>query len=266
MLNTKNTKYKEKLFAQDNKAFENWAPLLKDMVSQHAWLASVPLDELNKIQKATSSLRVAAYWYHFSVFAADFLCVSLPLLQSHANRSYVAQTVDEELGSGVPEQVHSILLLEALSLTGMDINVILAYPTIELDNVLQPFKQRLLQSQNDYEIAGFFLGFELLAEHNISHVFECLQPYGCSKEELLQTAYFQEHFKVEPEHIKRAITMGMNSCSSEHQIKSMLDTFHHGIAFWNSFWKTVHQDVIKSHTPQLSANEKTLHESLLAQV
>ena len=65
------------------------------------------------------------------------------------------------------------------------------------------------------KLRDFFLGFELLAEHNIAHVFECLQPAECSREELLETPYFQEHFKVEPEHIKRAITMGMGSCNSE---------------------------------------------------
>ena len=127
----------------------------------------------------------------------------------------------------------------------MDKHAILAYPTIELDEVLEPFRQRLLRAKNDYEIAGFFLGFELLAEHNISHVFECLQPYECTREELRETPYFQEHFKVEPEHIKRAITMGMNSCSNEHQIKSMLDTFHYSISFWNRFWRVVHQDILE---------------------
>ena len=219
---------------------EHGAFLLKQVVSQYAWLASISPHELRSVQENTSALRVAAYWYNFSVFAADFLCLSLPLIQNHANRSYVAQTVNEELGNGVPNQVHSVLLLEAFTKAGLDKLVILTYPTIELDKVLEPFKQLLLKAKNDYEIAGFFLGFELLAEHNISHVFECLQPCECTREELRQTAYFQEHFKVEPEHIKRALTMGMNSCSNDHQVKSMLDTFHHGVSFWNSFWSVCH--------------------------
>lgn len=231
--------------SQNNNNVGQWEGLVKQVVAQNAWLASASPTELRAVQKGTSALRVAAYWYHFSVFAADFLCLALPLLQSHANRCYVAQTVNEELGNGVPDQVHSVLLLEALTKAGMDKHAILAYPTIELDEVLGPFRQRLLRAKNDYEIAGFFLGFELLAEHNISHVFECLQPYECTREELLQTAYFQEHFKVEPEHIQRAITMGMNSCSSDREIKSMLDTFHHGISFWNNFWRVVHQNVME---------------------
>lgn len=224
---------------------KQWDNFVKQVVSQHAWLASVSLQKLRAVQKDTSALKVAAYWYHFSIFAADFLCLALPLLQNHANRSYVAQTVNEELGNGIPEQVHSVLLLEALTKAGMDKHAILAYPTIELYEVLKPFRQRLLRAKNDHEIAGFFLGFELLAEHNISHVFECLQPYECTREELRQTPYFQEHFQVEPEHIKRAITMGMNSCSNEHQIKSMLDTFHYSISFWNRFWRVVHQDILE---------------------
>ncbi|MEQ8383810.1 MAG: iron-containing redox enzyme family protein [Coleofasciculus sp. A1-SPW-01] len=247
-----------------NNNIENWENLVKQVVSQQAWLASASCQELSSIQEATSAVRVAAYWYHFSVFAADFLCLALSLLQNHRNRSYVAQTVNEELGNGVPDQVHSVLLLEAYKKAGMDKNDILAYPTIELDQVLEPFRQRLLEAKNDYEIAGFFLGFELLAEHNISHVFECLQPDQCSREELRQTAYFQEHFQVEPEHIKRAITMGMNSCSDEHQIKSMLDTFHHSIAFWNRFWQVVHQDVLESNSFQLKPTVTSSREPVLA--
>ncbi len=245
---------------------EEWESLVKQVVSQNAWLASVSNQELSAVQESTSALRVAAYWYHFSVFAADFLCLSLPLIQNHASRCYVAQTVNEELGNGVPDQVHSVLLLEAFTLAGLDQRVILAYPTIELDEVLAPFKQRLLNAKNDYEIAGFFLGFELLAEHNISHVFECLQPCECTREKLLQTPYFQEHFKVEPEHIRRAMTMGMNSCSNDHQVKAMLDTYHHGISFWNQFWSVVHQDVLKPNTLQLNTKETLSREPQLATV
>ena len=242
------------LSGQNNNNMEQWEGLVKQVVSQYAWLASASPNELRAVQERTSALRVAAYWYHFSIFAADFLCLALPLLQNHANRSYVAQTVNEELGNGVPEQVHSVLLLEALTKAGIDKHAILTYPTIELDKVLEPFKQRLLRAKNDYEIAGFFLGFELLAEHNISHVFECLQPYECTREELLQTEYFQEHFKVEPEHIQRAITMGMNSCSSDREIKSMLDTFHHGISFWNNFWRVVHQNFQSPISPSTTVS------------
>ena len=252
--------------SQDRNITEDWENLVKQVVSQNAWLASSPADELRTVQERTSALRVAAYWYHFSVFAADFLCLSLPLIQNHASRCYVAQTVNEELGNGVPEQVHSVLLLEAFTKAGLDKRVILAYPTIELDEVLEPFKQRLLKVKNDYEIAGFFLGFELLAEHNISHVFECLQPCECTTEELRQTPYFQEHFKVEPEHIKRAMTMGMNSCSNDHQLKAMLDTFHHGISFWNRFWNVVHQDVLETNSFQLKTKETLSREPLLATV
>lgn len=247
-----------------NNNIENWENLVKQVVSQQAWLASASCQQLSSIQEATSAVRVAAYWYHFSVFAADFLCLALSLLQNHRNRSYVAQTVNEELGNGVPNQVHSVLLLEAFQTAGMDKNDILAYPTIELEQVLEPLRQQLIAANNDYEIAGFFLGFELLAEHNISHLFECLQPYECSREDLRQTAYFQEHFQVEPEHIKRAITMGMNSCSDEHQIKSMLDTFHHGIAFWNHFWQVVHQDVLEPNSFQLKPTVSRSREPVLA--
>jgi len=242
---------------------KKWDNLLKQLVLQNAWLASASLLELRAVQEETSALRVAAYWYHFSVFAADFLCQALPLLQNHANRCYVAQTANEELGSGDPDQVHSVLLLEALTKAGIDKQAILAYPTIELDEVLEPFRQKLLRAKNDYEIAGFFLGFELLAEHNISHVFECLQPCECTREELRQTPYFQEHFQVEPEHIKRAITMGMNSCSSDRQIKSMLDAFHHSILFWNRFWSVVHQDTLKPNSVQLKIGETISRQPLL---
>jgi len=252
----------------DKKNIEQWEHLVKQVVSENGWLASASANELRAVREKTSALRVAAYWYHFSVFAADFLCLSLPLLQNHANRSYVAQTVNEELGNGVPEQVHSVLLLEAFTKAGMDKYAILVYPTIELEEVLEPFRQRLAKAKNDYEISGFFLGFELLAEHNISNVFECLQPCECTREELQETPYFQEHFKVEPEHIKRAITMGMRSCSDDHQIKSMLNTFHHGISFWNRFWSVVHQDVLEPNTLKLKIKEKeTLsREPLLAKV
>lgn len=231
---------------QNNKVLEQWDGLVKQVVLQNAWLAKVSPNELAAIQKSTSTLRVAAYWYHFSIFAADFLCSSLSLLQSHSNRCYVAQTANEELGNGDPSQIHSNLLLEAYSASGIDKNSVLAHPTAGLDDVLESLNNKLLKTKSDYEIAGFFLGFELLAEHNISHVFECLQPYGCSREDLLQTPYFQEHFKVEPEHIKRAITMGMNSCSSDQQIKAMMNTLNHGIIFWNDFWGLVHQDVLFS--------------------
>ncbi|WP_216700261.1 iron-containing redox enzyme family protein [[Leptolyngbya] sp. PCC 7376] len=216
-------------------------------MSKQAWLASIPLNQLSQVQINTSPLRVASFWYHFSVFAADFLCLALPLLQSHTNRSYVAQTVDEELGHGEPSQVHSVLLLEALEQAGIDKQELIAYPTTELDDILNSLRNKLLNSKNDYEVAGFFLGFELLAEHNISHVFECLQPYNCAREELLETPYFQEHFKVEPEHIRRALTMGLNCCSDEHQIKAMIHNYHHGIVFWNRFWNVVHQDILEAN-------------------
>lgn len=251
------------------KNLENWKYYFNDSIKKYAWLVNTSSDVLASIQVKTSPLRLSAYWYHFSVFAADFLCLALPLIENHASRSYVAQTANEELGNGVPDRVHSILLLEAFAKAGLDKQAILAYPTIELEDVFKPFKQRLLQSKNDYEIAGFFLGFELLAEHNISHVFECLQPSECTREELLQTAYFQEHFQVEPEHIKRAVTMAMDSCNSDRQIKSMLDTFHHGISFWNSYWQTVHQDVLEQNNLQLTAskeNKIVSREPLLAKI
>ena len=186
----------------------------------------------------------------------DRLCQTDP---RHSTEAFV-------LTYGIPDQVHSILLLEAFAKAGLDKRAILAYPTIELDSVLEPFKQRLLQCKNDYEIAGFFLGFELLAEHNIAHVFECLQPAECSREELLETPYFQEHFKVEPEHIKRAITMAMSSCNSDRQIKSMLDTFHYGISFWNSYWHAVHRDILEQKSSPLKANTITSRETQLAKV
>lgn len=226
-------------------SIQDWESLVSQVVTRDAWLAGCSSQERRKVEENASALRVAAYWYHFSVFAADFLCLSLPLIQDHASRSYVAQTVNEELGNGVPNAVHSVLLLEAYAKAGLDTNVVLSYPTIELDQVLEPFRQQLIQSTNDYQIAGFFLGFELLAEHNISHVFECLLPCSCTPEELRQTAYFQEHFKVEPEHIRRAMTMGMKSCANEHQVKAMFDTFQHGISFWNDFWSIVHQAALE---------------------
>jgi len=246
--------------------FQRWESVIKQTASQCAWLANASFDELQSTRAKTSSLRVAACWYHFSVFAADFLSLALPLLNSHENRAYVAQTVNEELGNGIPEKVHSALLLEAFTKAGIDKKAVLAYPTIELDEVLEPFKQRLLSAKNDYEIAGFFLGFELLAEHNISHIFECLQPYECTREELRQTEYFQEHFQVEPEHIKRAIKMGMNSCSSDRDIKAMFDTYHHGIVFWNYFWKVVHQDVLGSDYPVLTHAKMIDQEPLCARI
>ena len=229
---------------EDNN-LQKWEDLTKQVVLQNAWLASSSSHELNIVREGTSALRVASYWYHFSIFAVDFLCLTLPLIQNHANRSYVAQTVNEELGNGIPDRVHSVLLLDAIAQTGLNKQEVIAFPTIDLDPVLETLRQKLLEAKNDYEIAGFFLGFELLAEHNISHVFECLQPYQCTREELLNTPYFQEHFQVEPEHIRRAITMGMKSCSDDHQIKAMMNTFNHGIAFWNDFWYLVHQDVLK---------------------
>lgn len=264
------TVYQDKLYSQptDCKSttanYLNWQHYLDQSLKQYAWLVNTPAEILALVQEKTSPLRLSAYWYHFSVFAADFLCLALPLIQNHTSRSYVAQTVNEELGNGIPEQVHSVLLLEALTKAGIDKHAVLAYPTIEIDDVLEPFRQRLLQSKNDYEIAGFFLGFELLAEYNIAHVFECLQPYDCTREELLQTAYFQEHFQVEPEHIKRALTMGMNSCQGDRQIKLMLDTFHHGIAFWNSFWGTVHQDVLEVNDTPSTTKRAVSREPLLA--
>lgn len=246
-----------------DRKLDNWKYYLDESL-KCAWLVSTPPDILLSVQEKTSPLRLGAYWYHFSVFAADFLCLALPSLQNHVNRSYVAQTVNEELGNGIPSMVHSVLLLEALHSAGLDKQAILAYPTIELGEVFEPFRQRLQVAKNDYEIAGFFLGFELLAEYNISHVFECLQPSECTREELLQTPYFQEHFKVEPEHIKRALTMGMNSCSEDHQIKSMFDTFHHGISFWNGFWRLVHQDILEPNGVQFSIKETKVPELLLA--
>lgn len=243
--------------------YEKWKHYFYDSINQYAWLVNTPPNILASIREATFPLRLSAYWYHLCVFAADFLCLTLPLIENHTSRSYVAQTVNEELGNGVPEQVHSVLLLDAFVKAGLDKNAILAYPTIELDNVLEPFKQRLLQSRNDYEIAGFLLGFELLAEHNISHVFECLQPAKCSREELLQTPYFQEQIKVESEQIKRAITMGMSSCTSDRQIKSMFDTFHHGISFWNSYWKTVHQNILKQNNFQPTKGDKAFSREFL---
>jgi hypothetical protein len=93
-----------------------------------------------------------------------------------------------------------------------------------------------------------------------------LQPCECTTEELRQTPYFQEHFKVEPEHIKRAMTMGMNSCSDDHQVKAMLDTFHHGISFWNRFWNVVHQDVLETNSFQLKTKETLSREPQLATV
>ena len=264
------TVYQDKLYSESADCeytianSDNWQHYLEESLKQYAWLVNTPADILALVQEKTSPLRLSAYWYHFSVFAADFLCLALPLIQNHTSRSYVAQTVNEELGNGVPEQVHSVLLLEALTKAGVDKHAVLAYPTIEIDDVLEPFRQRLLQSKNDYEIAGFFLGFELLAEHNISHVFECLQPYNCTREELLQTPYFQEHFKVEPEHIRRALTMGMNSCQGDRQIKSMLDTFHHGIAFWNSFWGTVHHNILEVNDTPSTTKGAVSREPLLA--
>lgn len=238
-----------------------WKYRLYDLLSQYAWLAKVSPDELLLVQAKTSPLRLAAYWYHFSVFAADFLCLALPLLQNPVNRCYVAQTANEELGCGDPEQVHSVLLLKALAEAGLDQHAILAYPTIEIDSVLSALKQQLLNAENDYEIAGFFLGFELLAEHNISHVFGCLQPYTPSGEALRQTLYFQEHFKVEPAHIRRAITLVVNSCTYDYQIKSALDKFHYTISFWNAFWAVVHQEETYSTLPKYSGSRTSIGES-----
>lgn len=243
---------------------KEWEVLVTQAISQHAWLANASSSELNSVRTRTPSLRVASYWYHFSIFAADFLCLALPLLHSHGNRAYVAQTVNEELGSGIPERVHSVLLLDALTQCGLDKNEILFYPTIELDAVFESLKQRLLSTKTDHEIAGFFLGFELLAEHNINHVFECLHPTACTREELRQTDYFQEHFQVEPEHIRRAITMGMSSCSGDREIKAMLDTYHHGISFWNDFWKVVHQDALEQSDFRFATQEQFSREPLLA--
>ncbi|MDF5713054.1 MAG: iron-containing redox enzyme family protein [Rhizonema sp. NSF051] len=225
-----------------NSNLNSWKHNLYSLLGQYAWLAKVSPDELSLVEAKTSPLRLAAYWYHFSVFAADFLCQALPLFQNPVNRCYVAQTANEELGCGNPEQVHSVLLLEAFAEVGLNQHAILSYPTIEIDGVFSALKQQLLSAKNDYEIAGFFLGFELLAEHNISHVFACLQPHAPSVEALRQTPYFQEHYKVEPEHIRRAITLAMNSCTYDYQIKSVFDKFHHTISFWNAFWGAVHRE------------------------
>ncbi|MEC4812141.1 MAG: iron-containing redox enzyme family protein [Scytonema sp. PMC 1069.18] len=240
-----------------------WKHRLYSLLEQYAWLAKVSSDELLLIQTKTSPIRLAAYWYHFSVFAADFLCLALPLLQNPVNRCYVAQTANEELGCGSPEQVHSVLLLEAFAEAGLDQHAIVAYPTIKIDGVLSALKQQLLSAKNDYEIAGFFLGFELLAEHNISHVFGCLQPHAPSGEALRQTPYFQEHFKVEPEHIRRAITLAMNSCTYDYQIKSVLNKFHYTISFWNTFWGVVHEEETYSTFPNYTDFKTSIDEPLL---
>ena len=247
----------------ENSNLNNWKHRLDSLLEQYAWLAKLSPDELPLVQAKTSPLRLAAYWYHFSVFAADFLCLALPLLQNPVNRCYIAQTANEELGCGNPEQVHTVLLLEACAEAGLDKHVILSYPTIEIDDVLSALKQQLLNAKNDYEIAGFFLGFEFLAEHNISHVFECLQLYAPSGEALRQTPYFQEHFKVEPEHIRRAITLAMNSCTYDYQIKSVFDKFHYTISFWNAFWGAVHQEETYSTLPKYPDFGTSIGEPLL---
>lgn len=247
----------------ENSNFNSWKHRLYSLLEQHTWLPKVSPDELSLVQAKTSPLRLAAYWYHFSVFAVDFLCVALPLLQNPVNRCYVAQTANEELGCGNPEQVHSVLLLEAFAEAGLDVHAILAYPTTNIDSVLSALKQQLLSAKSDYEIAGLFLGFELLAEHNISHVFGCLQPHAPSEKALRQTPYFQEHFKVEPEHIRRAITLAMNSCTYDYQIKSVFDKFHYTILFWNAFWGVVHQEETYSNLPKYGDFRTSIGKPLL---
>ncbi|MDJ0617632.1 MAG: iron-containing redox enzyme family protein [Calothrix sp. MO_192.B10] len=245
------------------KNLDHWKHRLDSLMREYAWLAKVSSDELCSVQRQTPPLRLAAYWYHFSVFAADFLCIALPLLQNPVNRCYIAETANEELGCGNPDQVHSVLLLEAFAKAGLDQQAILSYPTIEIDGILSALKQQLLNAKNDYEIAGFFLGFELLAEHNISHVFGCLQRHAPSIEALRQTPYFQEHFKVEPEHIKRAITLAMTSCNYDYQIKSVIDKFHYTLSFWNAFWGAVHQEQTQLSFLKSSDLKTSISESLL---
>lgn len=242
---------------------DHWKNRLYSLMTQYAWLAKVSPDELHSVEVATPPLKLAAYWYHFSVFAADFLCLALPLLQNPVNRCYIAETANEELGCGNPEQVHSVLLLEAFAEAGLEQEAILSYPTLEIDEILSALRQQLLNAKNDYEIAGFFLGFELLAEHNISHVFSCLQHHAPSAEALRQTPYFQEHFKVEPEHIKRAITLAMNSSTHDYQVKSVLDKFHYTLSFWNSFWGAVHQEESQFNVLKSSDFKTSISESLL---
>ncbi len=250
-----------------NSNLNDWKNCFYSLLEEYAGLAKVSPDKLALVQTETSPLRLAAYWYQFSVFATDFLCLALPLLQNPVNRCYIAQTANEELGGGNPEQVHSVLLLEAFAKVGLDKNAILGYPTLEIDGVLSDLKQQLLNAKNDYEIAGFFLGFELLAEHNISHVFGCLQPHAPSGEALRQTPYFQEHFKGEPEHIRRAITLAMNSCTYDYQIKSVFDKFHYTISFWNAFWGVVHQEKTYSILPKYADLRTSIGEPLpVAQV
>ncbi|WP_293071702.1 iron-containing redox enzyme family protein [Moorena sp. SIO4A5] len=251
---------------ESSSTLELWEAHLHGLVSKHAWLANAAPEELALVRERVSPLRLAACWYHFSVFAADFLCLALPLLENPVNRCYIAQTANEELGCGDPQQVHSVLLLEALAEAGLDQHTILSYPTLDIDQVLEALKQQLLSAKNDHEIAGFFLGFELLAEHNICHVFECLKPQVSSREELLQTPYFEEHFKVEPAHIRRAITLGMNSCAYDYQIKSMLDKFHYTISFWNHFWGVVHQEISNSGVGQFTKIGAGLGEALMPKI
>ncbi len=175
---------------------------------------------------------VFGMWFRFSEVMPKVLSKIASKYDCNEERACAIQIAHEELGEGQLNHIHCNAFKRVGEKIGLRIN---QQDNCESLNKLSNFVDR---SSGDKELLGLGLGLEIIANENISTIFNYLSYDDLSKDILERSYFFKTHFVNEDGHIAENIN-NYRFCETEEDKVLFLKGFFNGLDFWQEFWSEV---------------------------
>ena len=173
---------------------------------------------------------VGAKWLGFSEFMPWFLCQAAANVSSNIKRTYICRPAYEELGMGIPEEIHAELFRKCLQIVGVNSDSNHVPPIGMLRDYLNE------TGIGDDYIFGLCAGLEIIANDNIENLFRNIAYTQEFKEILEGTEFFKLHRANEQGHIELTIGNFLRFSPLPADRRKFVEGFDRAIEFWAQFW------------------------------
>jgi hypothetical protein len=179
---------------------------------------------------ALSAAVIGSKWKHFSEFMPWFLCQAAAKVSSNLKRTYICKPAFEELGMGIPEDIHPYQFQECLKLAGVTKSATHLAPI----HIVRDFL--FGADREDNSIFGLCAGLEIIANDNIEFLFNALAYNAHLRKQLSETEFFKIHRVNEQGHIELTIGNFLRFSPLREDRLKFLEGFDKAIEFWFHFW------------------------------